>query len=231
MNPQEINNFDHSASEWWNENGPFKPLHQMNPIRLSFIIKMIEKHFGEKKDLRILDVGCGGGLLCEPLSRLGFDVTGIDASQNGIKIATEHAEKQGLKIDYQCTTIEEFKVKKKFDIITGLEVLEHIENRQEFLKYCADLLKKDGLFFFSTLNRTIKSYLMAIVGAEYVLRLLPIGTHQWEKFIRPSELVSDLSISGLEALNFSGMCYKPISQVWALEKNLDVNYIGYAIKK
>ena len=194
INKKEIEKFSKIAEEWWNPVGKFKPLHKFNPIRLSYIKDNIIETFKLKsqsrplKNVEILDIGCGGGLLSEPMCRLGANVTGIDASNKNIVVAKLHAKKNRLKIKYLCKSPETLQTKKKFDVILNMEIVEHVEDINFFLKSCSKLLKKNGIMFVATLNKTLKSYLFAIVGAEYILRWLPIGTHEWEKFVKPTEL-------------------------------------------
>ena len=195
VNYKEIEKFSKIAEEWWDPKGKFKPLHKFNPIRIAYIKDHIIKTFkiNEKKTpfkkLKILDIGCGGGLLSEPMCRLGAEVTAIDASERNIKVAKLHAKKNNLKINYICTSPEKMKIKNHFDVILNMEIVEHVENVDFFLKSCSKLLKKNGVMFVATLNKTLKSYVFAIVGAEYILRWLPIGTHEWEKFLKPEELI------------------------------------------
>ena len=194
INKKEIEKFSKMASEWWDPKGKFKPLHKFNPIRIKYIKENIINDFklkNKKKPLEkinILDIGCGGGLLSEPMQRLGANVTGIDASSKNIKIAKIHARKNKLHINYLCSSPEKLKINKKFDVILNMEIVEHVEDIQFFLKSSSKLLKKNGLMFVATINKTLKSYMFAIVGAEYVLRWLPIGTHEWEKFVKPEDL-------------------------------------------
>ena len=191
VNKKEIDKFSKMANEWWDPEGKFKPLHKFNPTRIKYIKENIINNFKLKNKLRplsginILDIGCGGGLLSEPMSRMGANVTGIDASDKNIKIAKLHSKKNKLKINYLCSSPEKLKVTKKFDVILNMEIVEHVEDIDFFLKSCSKLLKKNGLMFVATINKTLKSYIFAIVGAEYVLRWLPIGTHEWEKFVKP----------------------------------------------
>ena len=195
INKREIDKFSKMADEWWNPEGKFKPLHKFNPIRIQYIKENLIRHFKIKKkkiplkNLKILDIGCGGGLLSEPISRLGAKVTGIDASKKNIKIANAHLKKSKLKINYICSSPENLKTKEKFDAILNMEIIEHVEDVELFIKKSSELLKKGGLMFVATLNKTLKSYIFAIVGAEYILRWLPIGTHEWEKFIEPYKLI------------------------------------------
>ena len=199
INKKEIEKFSLIAEEWWNPEGKFKPLHKFNPIRISYIKNNIIKSLSLKetadkplKNVKILDIGCGGGLLSEPMNRLGAEVVGIDASEKNINVAKLHAKKNHLNIKYLCTSPENLSLKTKFDVILNMEIIEHVEDVNFFLKSCTKLLKKNGVMFVATLNKTLKSYLFAIVGAEYILRWLPIGTHEWEKFIRPENLVEIL---------------------------------------
>ena len=194
VNKTEIYKFSRLASEWWDPNGKFKPLHKFNPVRLNYIIKSILKEHKNRnvkkplKNIKILDIGCGGGLLCEPLSKLGAQVIGIDASEKNIKIAKVHA-KNNLNINYYCTSPENFITKLKFDIVLNMEIVEHVNDINYFLKESSKFLKKNGLMFIATLNKTLKSYIFAILGAEYILRWLPIGTHDWNMFVKPDDLV------------------------------------------
>ena len=196
VNKKEIEKFSSMAAEWWDPNGKFKPLHKFNPIRINYIKENIISQFSLKSKIKplsginILDIGCGGGLLSEPMHRLGANVTGIDASNKNITIAKLHAKKNKLKIKYLCMSPEKLKNKKKFDVILNMEIVEHVEDIQFFLRSCSNLLKKNGVMFVATINKTFKSYIFAIVGAEYILRWLPIGTHEWEKFVRPEKLKS-----------------------------------------
>ena len=198
INKEEIDKFSKIAEEWWNPEGKFKPLHKFNPIRISYIKENIIKTFkldqkkSPLKNIKILDVGCGGGLLSEPMCRLGAEVTGIDASEKNINVAKLHSKKNNLKINYICTSPEKLKTQNKFDVILNMEIVEHVADVDFFLKSCSKLLKKNGIMFVATLNKTLKSYFFAIIGAEYILRWLPIGTHEWENFLKPEELVSIL---------------------------------------
>ncbi len=236
VNKKEIDKFSKIANEWWDPEGKFKPLHKFNPTRIKYIKENIINNFKLKNKLRplsginILDIGCGGGLLSEPMSRMGANVTGIDASDKNIKIAKLHSKKNKLKINYLCSSPEKLKITKKFDVILNMEIVEHVENIDFFLKSCSKLLKKNGLMFVATINKTLKSYIFAIVGAEYVLRWLPIGTHEWEKFVKPEDLKKilmkyDLSLNTLEGMNFN-----IIKDEWSISKDLSVNYIAKFIK-
>ena len=236
VNKKEIDKFSKMANEWWDPEGKFKPLHKFNPIRIKYIKENIINNFKLKNKLRplsginILDIGCGGGLLSEPMSRMGANVTGIDASNKNIQIAKLHAKKNKLKINYFCSSPEKLKITKKFDVILNMEIIEHVEDTDFFLKSCSKLLKKNGLMFVATINKTLKSYIFAIIGAEYVLRWLPIGTHEWEKFVKPEDLKKilmkyDLSLNKLEGMNFN-----IIKDEWSISRDLSVNYIGKFIK-
>ena len=232
VNKKEIDKFSKLASEWWNPNGKFKPLHKFNPVRLSYIKESILKKFKKKninnslKNLRVLDIGCGGGLLCEPLSRLGAKVVGIDASEKNIKIAKTHAKESNLKISYYCASPENFKYREKFDVILNMEIVEHVQDINLFLKESSKFLKKNGIMFIATLNKTLKSYIFAIVGAEYVLRWLPIGTHDWNMFVKPDELVKICKKNSLSLDEILGVKYNVLSRDWYLSRDKDVNYLA-----
>ncbi|MDC0903721.1 bifunctional 2-polyprenyl-6-hydroxyphenol methylase/3-demethylubiquinol 3-O-methyltransferase UbiG [Pelagibacteraceae bacterium] len=237
INKEEIQKFSNLADEWWDVNGKFKPLHMFNPIRIEYILSEISKHFkidGKKKsildNLKILDIGCGGGLISEPMARLGGNVTGIDASEKNIKIASLHSNKSNLKINYINSSPEQLIEKEKYDIILNLEVVEHVDNLDLYLKSCSNLLKKNGLMFTATINRTLTSYIKAIVGAEYILRWLPIGTHDWNKFIKPEELQKKLIDKDFSKNDVKGLEFNPISRKWKKSDNLSVNYIISSIK-
>jgi len=232
INKKEIEKFSKIAEEWWNPQGKFKPLHKFNPIRISYIKDSIIKDFKLKnkrkplEKVKILDIGCGGGLLSEPMKRLGADVVGIDASEKNIKIAKLHAKKNNLKIKYINSSPEKFNTKEKFDVILNMEIVEHVDNVNFFLKACSKLLKKKGIMFVATLNKTLKSYLFAILGAEYILRWLPIGTHDWEKFIKPEDLVSILKKNNFRTDVIEGMEFDFIKDEWKISSDKSVNYIG-----
>ena len=232
INKEEIQKFSSLAEEWWDVKGKFKPLHMFNPIRIEYITQMIKKYFkiSDKKinpfnGLKILDIGCGGGLISEPMARLGANVTGIDASEKNIKIAQIHSEENNLKINYINSSPERLKGKEEFDIILNLEIIEHVEDVELYINSCSKLLKKGGLMFTATLNRTVVSYIKAIVGAEYILRWLPIGTHDWNKFIRPEELEKKLSIANFKTIEIKGLEFNPFNKKWKKSDNLSVNYI------
>ena len=232
INKQEIEKFSKIATEWWSPNGKFKPLHKFNPIRIQYLKENIIEHFKLKyssrplKKINILDIGCGGGLLSEPMSRLGANVTAIDASKKNIEVAKFHAKKNNLKINYLCSSPEKLNIKKKFDVILNMEIIEHVDDINFFIKKSSNLLKKNGLMFVATLNKTFKSYLFAIIGAEYILRWLPIGTHDWEKFVRPDDLVKIAVNSKLKLKNLVGIKFNPLVDKWNLSNDKSVNYIS-----
>ncbi len=232
INKEEIQKFSNLAEEWWDVKGKFKPLHMFNPTRIEYILDKSKNHFnlkGERNKLlnkiNVLDIGCGGGLICEPLARLGAKVTGIDASENNIKVAKIHAKKSNLNIEYLNKAPEQMKEIEKYDIVLNLEVVEHVNDVELYIKSCYKLLKKNGIMFTATLNRTLVSYLKAIIGAEYVLRWLPIGTHDWDKFIKPEELEKNLSEQKFKTIDIKGMEFNPFTSKWKRSDNLSVNYI------
>ena len=232
INKEEIQKFSRLAEEWWDPDGKFKPLHKFNPIRIEFLKNNILREFKLKNknkpfvNLEILDIGCGGGLLTEPMCRLGGKLTGIDASARNINIAKLHAKKNNLKIDYFCSSPENLKINKKFDIILNMEVVEHVDDLKLFIKSSSYLLKKNGLMFVATINKTLKSYIFAIIGAEYVLNWLPVGTHDWFKFVEPKKLQEICKKNNLNFLNIKGMNYSVLSDKWFVNNNVDVNYIS-----
>ena len=237
INKEEIQKFSNLANEWWDVNGKFKPLHMFNPIRIEYILDEISKHFKIHRDkklllknIKILDIGCGGGLISEPMSRLGAEVTAIDASKKNIKVASFHSKKNKLKINYLNKSPEQLNTKEKFDVILNLEVVEHVDNLDLYLKSCHSLLKKNGLMFTATINRTLISYVKAIIGAEYILRWLPIGTHDWNKFIKPEELQNKLVNLKFLTNNIKGLEFNPIFNKWKKSNNLSVNYIVCSFK-
>ena len=236
INKKEIEKFSKIAEEWWNPEGKFKPLHKFNPIRIAYIKNNIMSSFkskNKKKPLegtKILDIGCGGGLLSEPMCRLGANVTGIDASQKNISIAKLHAKKSNLNIDYICTSPEKMNSKEKFDVILNMEIIEHVEDVNFFLESCSALLKKNGIMFVATLNKTLKSYIFAIVGAEYIMRWLPIGTHEWEKFVKPDELINITNKKGLKLKKLDGMKFNLFTDQWKLSTDKSINYIAQFVK-
>ena len=231
INKKEIEKFSKIAEEWWNPEGKFKPLHKFNPIRISYIKKNIIKTFKINqsktplKNIKVLDIGCGGGLLAEPMCRLGAEVTAIDASEKNINVAKLHSEKNGLKINYLKSSPETLNQSEKFDIILNLEIVEHVDDVNLYVKSCHNLLKNNGLMFTATINRSFTSYIKAIIGAEYLLRWLPIGTHDWNKFIKPEELEALLSKEKFSTLDISGLEFNPFIKRWKKSKNLSVNYI------
>ncbi|HYD68656.1 bifunctional 2-polyprenyl-6-hydroxyphenol methylase/3-demethylubiquinol 3-O-methyltransferase UbiG [Azospirillum sp.] len=239
VDSDEIARFSAMAAEWWDPTGKFRPLHKFNPIRLAYIRDTVCARFGRDphapralEGLSVVDIGCGGGLLAEPVARMGADVLGIDAAERNIKTARVHAEETGTPVAYRVTTAETLASEsRRFDVVLSMEVIEHVADVDLFLKSCTDLLKPDGILFLATLNRTAKSFALAIVGAEYVLRWLPRGTHDWRKFIRPSELAGALRGHGMEFGNLTGITYNPLTDEFRLNpRDLDVNYMGWAVK-
>ena len=237
INKEEIQKFSRLAEEWWDVNGKFKPLHMFNPVRIEYITETIKKHFKLEKSranyldgLNILDIGCGGGLISEPMSRLGAKVTGIDASEKNINVAKLHSKESGLKINYLNTSPEKLNEFQKFDVILNLEIVEHVDNVNLYINSCYKLLKKNGLMFTATLNRSFVSYIKAIIGAEYVLRWLPIGTHDWNKFIKPEELEKYLFDEKFSTLDITGLKFNFFSKKWKKSKDLSVNYIISSLK-
>ena len=232
VNKDEIQKFSDLADQWWDVNGKFKPLHMFNPIRIEYILAMIAANFKLDRDKKlflqntsILDIGCGGGLISEPLSRLGANVTGIDASKKNIQVASLHSKKNNLKIKYIQSSPEQMNTDEKFDVILNLEIVEHVENLDLYLNSCSSLLKKGGVMFTATINRTLVSYIKAIVGAEYILRWLPIGTHDWGKFIKPEELEKKLIDLDFKTIEIKGLDFNPLTSKWKRSDNLSVNYI------
>ncbi len=227
IDPQEVEKFSRIADEWWDESGKFKPLHKFNPIRISFIKRKIEEHFKTISNLTILDVGCGGGLISEPFARIGANVTAIDASEKNIAVAKIHAEKSGLKIDYRTSSAEELVEKnEKFDVVFALEVIEHVADVENFIRSCSQLVKPNGLVFIATMNRTLKSLALAKIAVEYVLRWLPAGTHDWKKFLKPSEINSHAGHNNLNLQCLRGFSYNILNDEWKEVENLDVNYVA-----
>ena len=232
INKKEIDKFSKLADEWWDPEGKFKPLHNFNPVRLRYIKDTITKKFGNKseklplKDIKILDIGCGGGLLSEPLSRLGATVTGIDASARNIKIAKMHLKKSKLDINYYCSSPESFEAKEKFDVVLNMEIVEHVDNVDFFLLKSSELLKKDGLMFIATLNKTLKSYVFAIIGAEYILKWLPIGTHDWNKFLTPDDLINICKNNSLNLNNLIGVKFDILKNEWIVSNDKSINYLA-----
>ena len=238
IDPEEIARFSAMAAEWWDPEGKFKPLHKLNPIRLGYIRDRLCRKFDRDrqsltalKGLTILDIGCGGGLVAEPLARMGAAVTGLDASEKNIASAATHADEGGLTIDYRATTAEALAAGgDQFDVVLSLEVVEHVADVTLFLESCATLVRPGGVLILATLNRTAKSFVFAIVGAEYVMRWLPRGTHQWEKFLRPSELTERLDPLGMSIGDITGIGYNPLQDDWRLTRDLSVNYMLYSEK-
>lgn len=239
VDPSEMAHFAKMAEDWWNPNGKFKPLHIMNGCRILFIKNEICAHFLRDsesnlplKGLRILDVGCGGGLLCEPMTRLGAEVTGVDALEKNIKTATVHAEQSGLDIDYRYSTIEALieSGENPYDIVLNMEVLEHVTDPALFTKYCANMVRRGGITFCSTINRTAKAFTLAILGAEYIMSWLPKGTHQYAKFIKPIEMVRMLKDAGLTPDTPLGMTYSPLGGSWKITDDTSVNYLVRSVK-
>jgi 2-polyprenyl-6-hydroxyphenyl methylase/3-demethylubiquinone-9 3-methyltransferase len=231
INKKEIEKFSKIAEEWWNPNGKFKPLHNFNPIRIKYIKENIIRDFkikSSKKPLNkinLVDIGCGGGLLSEPMCRLGANVVGIDASSKNIEVAKFHAKKSRLKINYKVASPEKLKTNIKFDIILNMEIVEHVENVDFFIKESTKLLKKNGIMFVATLNKTLKSYAFAIIGAEYILKWLPIGTHDWEKFIQPNDLIRISAKNSLSLKKLDGMKFNILDNSWKISKDTSINYI------
>ena len=237
VNKKEVEKFSKLAKDWWNPNGKFKPLHQFNPARIKFIKQKLISHFKLKTSLQkpltkinILDIGCGGGLLCEPLSRLGANITGIDASKNNIEVAKLHSREMGLKIKYMHTPPENLKLKSKFDVILNMEVIEHVSNIELFMHNCSNLIDKNGIMFVATINRNLKSYLFAILGAEYILRWLPIGTHDWDKFLTPQDLKDIVCNNNFLDDETVGMKFNLLSKKWSVSDDTSVNYISTFLK-
>lgn len=236
IDPDEVAKFIAMADDWWNPNGKFKPLHKFNPTRLAYIRDRLCKQFDRNPHdekplagLRLLDIGCGGGLLSEPMARLGAEVLGADAAEANIKTASLHAEAQGLEIDYRAITAEELcRAGEKFDVVLNMEVIEHVADPDAFIKACADMLKPEGVMFLATLNRSLKSFALAIVGAEYVLRWLPRGTHDWHKFITPAELEAMTARAGLDTVTSTGVSFNPLTDKWSLSGDMGVNYMAVA---
>ncbi len=234
IDPEEVERFSRIAAEWWDPKGKFAPLHKFNPTRLAFIREQAQVRFGRDakalrpfEGLRLLDIGCGGGLLCEPMTRLGFQVTGVDASERNIGTASAHAAEQGLVIDYRASTAEDLLAagEPPFDVILNMEVIEHVADPGEYLRSCARLMAPGGLMIVATLNRTLKAFALAKVGAEYVLRWVPAGTHDWTKFLKPEELRSFLASEPVAMQGPFGVAYDPLSRRWSRSPDCDINYM------
>ncbi|MBE9635980.1 bifunctional 2-polyprenyl-6-hydroxyphenol methylase/3-demethylubiquinol 3-O-methyltransferase UbiG [Salipiger mangrovisoli] len=239
VDPSEVAKFEAMAAEWWDPNGKFKPLHMMNPVRLDYITAQVAGEFDRDlatprpfEGLRILDIGCGGGLLCEPMARLGAEIVGVDAAERNIPVARTHAEQSGLEIDYRFSTAEALaEAGEQFDVVLNMEVVEHVADPQAYLNACHDLLKPGGLHLCSTINRNAKSFAMAIVGAEWVMRWLPKGTHDWAKFITPDKLYELMRKAGLEPVDRKGYVFNPVTWRWSIsDRDLSVNYVTAALK-
>ncbi len=235
VDPEEVAKFSKLSAEWWDPAGKMAPLHRINPLRLAYIRDAACRKFDRNprslsclSELRILDIGCGAGLLCEPFARLGAQVIGIDPSVSNIAAAKMHADKSHVSVDYRCTTVEEMDTRERFDVVLAMEVVEHVVDVGAFLARCAQMMKPGGLMVVSTINRNWKSFGLAIVGAEYILRWLPRGTHQWEKFVTPDELGTYLARSNLEITEQSGVVYNPFADRWSLSSDMDVNYMVVA---
>jgi 2-polyprenyl-6-hydroxyphenyl methylase / 3-demethylubiquinone-9 3-methyltransferase len=237
IDKKEIEKFSKLAKDWWNPNGKFKPLHLFNPTRIKYIKEKLSSHFNldpkspqPLKNISILDIGCGGGLLCEPLKRLGATITGIDASKKNIEIAKLHAKEMDLNINYIFGATESLKFKKKFDVILNMEIVEHVSNVEIFIENCSKLIEGNGMMFVATINKNLKSYLFAILGAEYILRWLPIGTHDWNKFLPPNELEEISNKKGFKVDQTIGVNFNLLSNKWSTSNDASVNYISTFIK-
>ena len=234
---EEIARFSRLADAWWDPHGEFRPLHQLNPVRVAYIRNAVARHFGLDPSatrplagLAVIDIGCGGGLVAEASARLGARLTGIDASAESVRVAELHARREGLDVRYRCAAPEDLASDgERFDVVLALEVVEHVADLDRFVEACAALRAPGGVMVFATLNRTLKSLALAKVGAEYVLRWLPAGTHDWRKFVRPSELAAVLRRHGLDVSDLTGVTYDPLRRSWSLSRDLDVNYMGVAI--
>ena len=238
IDSEEVARFSAMAEQWWDPTGDFKPLHKFNPVRLAYIKQEVCRHFGRDpkaadafKGLRFLDIGCGGGLLSEPMARLGADVVGADPSETNINIAKLHMQSSGLDIDYRAETAESLAAAgETFDVVLNMEVVEHVADVPLFLEATSQMVRPGGLMFVATINRTLKAYALAIVGAEYVLRWLPRGTHSYEKLVKPSEIEGPVEAAGLKIIDRSGVSYNPITDTWGQSRDMDVNYMMLATK-
>jgi 2-polyprenyl-6-hydroxyphenyl methylase / 3-demethylubiquinone-9 3-methyltransferase len=238
LDPAEIERFSKLASEWWDPNGKFRPLHKIGPPRIQFVRDEICRRLGRKAEglrpltgLSLLDIGCGGGLVCEPMARMGAAVTGVDPAVTNIAAAAKHADGQGLSIDYRAIEAEQLIAEgRTFDAVLCLEVVEHVPDPAAFMKACAALVRPGGVLVLSTLNRTLKSYALAIVGAEYILRWLPVGTHRWDRFLTPAELTGHVTAAGMRVWETRGVVFNPLQDTWSLSGDTDVNYMLSAAK-
>ncbi len=238
IDEHEVERFSALAAEWWNPSGKFRPLHKFNPVRLAYIRDQIAARFGRDprgakpfEGLRILDIGCGGGLLCEPMARLGAEVVGVDASETNIEVARLHAAESKVSVDYRAGTAEELAdAGETFDVVLNMEVVEHVADVDFFVAKCAEMVRPDGIMFVATINRTLKALGLAIVGAEYVLRWLPRGTHQYGKLVRPDELEKALTAAGMAVIDRTGVTYNPLADRWQRSRDMDVNYMVLAEK-
>ncbi|MFN3232327.1 MAG: bifunctional 2-polyprenyl-6-hydroxyphenol methylase/3-demethylubiquinol 3-O-methyltransferase UbiG [Alphaproteobacteria bacterium] len=238
IDPEEVQRFEAMAELWWDETGPFKPLHKFNPVRLAIIRETVSQHWDRDisslkplSGLSVLDIGCGGGLISEPMARLGAEVTGIDPSEKNVGTARLHAERMDLRVDYQATTAEDLAdTGAQFDVVLNLEVVEHVADVQGFMNASAALIKPGGLMICATLSRTMKSLALAKIGAEYILRWLPAGTHDWRKFLTPAELTGHLREAGLTVTRLQGVSYNPLKDHWGMSEDLAVNYMAVAMK-
>ena len=238
VDPAEIEKFSRMAADWWNPESQFKPLHKFNPVRLSYIKQQVCDHYGLDpkapapfKGLRFLDVGCGGGLLCEPMARLGAEIVGVDPAHTNVEVARIHAASSGLSVDYRQSTAENLQAAgETFDVILNMEVVEHVADVQAFLAACSSMVKPGGLMFVATINRTLKAYALAIFGAEYVLRWLPRGTHQYDKLVKPDEIRAAFAAGGLSLLDETGVSYNPLTDRWRLSSDMDVNFMILATR-
>jgi 2-polyprenyl-6-hydroxyphenyl methylase/3-demethylubiquinone-9 3-methyltransferase len=236
IDQSEVDRFSAMAAEWWDPTGKFKPLHKINPVRLAYIRDMVCAHYGRDpkahrplEGLRVLDIGCGGGLLSEPVARMGASVLGADASEKNIKIAMTHSAQSGAEVDYRAVTAEALAAQgETFDIVLNMEVVEHVADVEFFLSTCASMVRPGGLMLVSTINRTMKAAALAIIGAEYVLRWLPRGTHQYEKLVRPEEIEGPLATSGMGVVEMKGVFFNPLQNQWNLSSDIDVNYMVLA---
>jgi 2-polyprenyl-6-hydroxyphenyl methylase/3-demethylubiquinone-9 3-methyltransferase len=238
IDEREVERFSRLAADWWNPRGDLAPLHKFNPVRLAYIRDKAVAHFARDAKrldalagLRVLDIGCGGGILSEPLARMGAQMVGADPSETNIEVAKLHAAQSGLAIDYRCTSAEALaEAGERFDIVLAMEVIEHVADVPLFVRRCAEMVKPGGLMFVATINRTLKAFALAIVGAEYVLRWLPRGTHQWDKFLTPNEVEAQLENSGLRVVDDAGVVYNPFADRWSLSSDMDVNYMLLAAR-